>query len=277
MTNAIDPSTEAATIAALGSCASVAQVLDPGELYRVPSGALLDLEKFRDTPDRFRGTTALHDPESFIKAVTEFETTRSHVYASLKSVKFVAVFNDASGKGETGAGWGDHTAELTLQHTPEWKHWTTHDGALLSQVQFAEHIEDGLLEIVEPEAAEMLELAQTFHAKTGVDFKSSNILDSGERQFLYEETTTATAGRKGDITVPKEFVLALRPFEGSDVYKVQARLRHRLSADGLKLGYRLTRPHDVIRSAFEDIAKKIGEGVESDVLLGTPATGVGRS
>lgn len=274
----IDHTTEAAVVRDIAMEATEPYSLDPGQLYRTPDGQLLDLEKYLDAPNRFRGTTALHDPDSFIKLVTEHENQASHVYASLPATEFIAVFNDANGKEIIeGPGWCDHRASLKLAHTPEWKHWTAHDGALLSQVQFAEHIEDGLLEIVEPEAAEMLELAQTFHAKTGVDFKSSTILDSGERQFKYEETTTASAGRKGDITVPKEFVLALLPFEGSpEPFKVTARLRHRLSPEGLKLGYRLTRPHDVIRAAFDDVAKKISEGVESDVLLGTPVTGVGR-
>ena len=238
----------------------------------------LDLEAFLDFPERVRGTTRLHDADSFVRLVSEHEGTPTHVYASLEDVELVAVFNDACGvKDHETSGWGDHRAVVHLRHTPEWEHWIGHNGKLMTQAAFAEHIEDGLLEIVEPSAAEMLELAQTFHAHTGVQFKSSQILDSGERQFVYEETQTTRAGRDGKITVPKEFVLAIKPFEGSDLYKVRARLRHRANEGSLSLGYRLDRPHDVIRTAFDDTVSKIDEAIASDVLRGTPATGVGRS
>lgn len=276
-----DIHTEAAAVEDIAIRAAEHQQLDPNELHSVvlPVGysqKVLDLEGYLDRPERLRGSTNLHDADSFIRLVAEHEGSFTHVYASQEDVEFVGVFNDPTGGADGSTGWADHRALLRLQHTPEWLHWAGRDGKMLTQATFAEHIEDGLLEIVEPNAAEMLELAQTFHAHTGVQFKSSQLLDSGERQFVYEEAQTTRAGRDGKITVPKEFVLAIKPFDGSDLYKVRARLRHRAREGSLELGYRLDRPHDVIRTAFDDTVSKIDEAITSEVLRGTPPTGVGR-
>lgn len=243
----------------------------------VPEGAHqqtidLNLEQYQEWPDRVKGSTTLHDADSFTRFVMEHESSAAKVYASLPQFRFVAVFNDAFKiEGDDGQpGWADHRASLTLTKTPEWLHWEGKNGQMMGQGAFAEHIEDGLDEITEPVAAEMLELAQTFHANTGVQFKSSTILASGQRQIQYEETTTARAGQKGDIVIPKELVLGLAPFEGSDAYKIKARFRFSVSDGNLKIGYKLDRPHDVLKSAFDDTVALVAEAVESPVFRGLP-------
>jgi uncharacterized protein YfdQ (DUF2303 family) len=269
--------TEAQVVADLAKTAALPKALDPEKMYSVvvPDGSehiTLSLEAYLHSPARLRGTTRLHDADSFTDFVRSYEVPASRVYADQENATLCAVFNDAT----TGnPGWADHRAVLRMKHTPEWLHWADKDGSLLPQASFAEHIEDGLDEIRVPEPAEMLELAQTFHANTGVAFKSSSILSSGERQLVYEESTTTKAGTKGQITVPREIELAIRPYEGSDLYKVVARFRHRASGGDLKLGYRLNRPHDILRSAFNDTVEKVNDLVDCAVLRGTPPEGVG--
>lgn len=267
---------EADAIAELAIRSVDPHILDPSELYSVvvPVGydtRIVNLEQHRAVPDRHRGLTCLHDADSFINFVSTMETTESRIYANVDDHRLVAVLNDAS---KDTPAWGDHAADLTLRFTPEWKHWAGQDGEMMSQEAFAEHIEEGLLEIKVPDGATMLELAQTFHANTGVAFKSSQILASGERKLVYEESTVASAGAKGEITVPKEFELGIMPFEGSVPYKVIARLRHRASGGSLKLGYRLTRPHDVIQSAFDDTVTKVDEATAATTVYGVAPRGI---
>lgn len=265
-------STEAEQIAQLAIESVEPRELDPNELYHVvvPAGAsthVLDLEAHLDNPNRKKGTTELHTQESFAHFVNEHKSDATHLYADRDGFRFVALFNDAT---TSGTGWGDHRAGLSLKKTPEWEHWTAKDGQMLGQVAFAEHVEDGLNEIVEPDAAYVLELAQTFHAHTGVEFKQAHTLESGERQFQYVEHTTAGAGRQEQLTIPKEIVLGIAPFEGTQPYKLVARLRYRLSDGKLSLGYKLDRPLDVLRAAFGDAVTWIQDDTDLYPLLGKP-------
>lgn len=238
----------------------------------------LGLEQYLDAPPRVKGTTVLHDAVSLVDLVKEHEWEATKVYADLGHFRFTAVFNGAwksSPETDSEPGWSDHRSQLTLTKTPEWLHWESRNGQSMSQTAFAEHVEDGLAEIVEPAAAEMLELAQTFHANTGVAFKSSTILASGQRQLHYEETTTARAGQKGDITIPQEFVLGVAPFEGSPAYRVTARFRFSVREGTLSIGYKLDRPHVVLRSAFDDTVGEVAEAVESPVFRGVAPDPIG--
>lgn len=141
------------------------------------------------------------------------------------------------------------------------------NGKMMPQGAFAEHIEDGLDEIADDGAAMMLELAQTFHANTGVAFKSSTILASGQRQIQYEETTTAKAGQKGDITIPQEFVIGLAPFEGSDAYRVRARFRFAVRDGSLSIGYKLARPHDTLKPrGFFELVESVSPGPYAELF-----------
>lgn len=141
----------------------------------------------------------------------------------------------------------------------------------MPQEQFAEFLEDHLPELLEPTSAEMLEIAQSFQAAVKVDFQSATRLSSGQRQFQYVETATTKAGQKGQLVVPETFVVGLIPFEGSDGYRLTARLRHRIGQNGLALGYKLERPADIRKTAFDDVVRKIGEQIDTAVMNGSPA------
>jgi uncharacterized protein YfdQ (DUF2303 family) len=157
---------------------------------------------------------------------------------------------------------------LQLEHTDEWKHWTSLDKQLVGQTDFAEHIEQGLKEIVEPPAADMLELAQTFHAAQSASFRSATRLHNGITQVQYDEEVDASAGRSKQLEIPQEFTLAIAPFVGEEPYRVTARLRYRLSSGNLKLGYQLVRPADVVRDCLSSIADRLTEEF-GDVFSGT--------
>ena len=293
-------STEAKDIIDIATSAVEPYPLAIDELYHivVPNGSsasLLNLERFMDRPRRTEGTTALHTQESFAHFVNEHkESPRTHLYADRKNAQFVAVFNDAAHENNVSIaafndselldsspenyqlwhkGWGDHRAVLTLEHTPEWLHWIGKDNEMMSQVNFAEHVEDGLDEIHEPAAALVLEIAQTFHAHTNVAFRQATTLASGEQQFSYVENMVAGAGRgEQNVTIPKELVLGIAPFEteSAQPYRIVARLRYRLTNGTLSLGYKLTRPQDVLRSAFKDTVQWIGGDTGLYPLLGKP-------
>jgi uncharacterized protein YfdQ (DUF2303 family) len=170
------------------------------------------------------------------------------------------------------AGWGDHRATLTLRRTPAWQAWTAASGKLLGQAEFAELLEDRAGDVVTPDHATLLEVAQSIEGTKDVAFKSGARDDNGEIRFRYEETISAKAGQAGDLVIPSRIELALSPYEGQDPFKVPARFRYRITgAGGVQLGIVLDRPEDVLRSAFSAVAVEIETVTGLSVRHGTPA------
>lgn len=241
--------------------------IDPSHFFaaRVEDGyAPLDFEQYLEHPRRKTGTVSFYEDDSFSRYLLKHAVEGvSEMYADVALRRIVGLVN---GHAFFEAGWGDHRAVLALRHTPDWQHWAPKSGSLMGQVEFAEHIEDGIDQIITPPGAEMLELAQSFHASTGVVFRSSRRLDNGETQLVYQESVSASAGRSGEIQIPQEFELALVPFEGREAYKVRARLRYRIVDGQLRIGYTLVRPEDVIRSAFDDIIASVESATSNAVF-----------
>ena len=160
-------------------------------------------------------------------------------------------------------GWEGHRVSLVLEQSVAWQTWTAHNGQWLDQLAFAELIEQRMIDVADPDGGTLLEIVQSFHATTDVQFKSGTRLNSGEIQFTYEETQEARAGRKGDLTIPDHFVLVMRPYVGGPAYRIRASLRYRVKPDGIKLGFVLERPEEVLEAAFKDVVGIIRDGAEA--------------
>lgn len=241
--------------------------------FVVPQNAKLERVEVYDhdlpAPDRLLGTVRVETVESLMAYVKEFyDAAMTTAWVDCAERRVIAVLNDAR---RDSAQWRDHRAVLQLQLTPEWKRWRAKDSRLMGQEEFAEHIEESELDIVAPDAAELLEIAQTFHASTKAEFKSGTRLKTGEVTFAWIEETKATAGRKGELTIPDKFELSIAPFEGEERRPLTALLRYRVRDGHLTIGYKLVRPDDVLRDALELIAAGLRETIDR-VYLGSPAS-----
>lgn len=248
--------------------------VEPGSIYLVATAngdvKTIDLyDAHRPTPARKTGTTTVRDAASFAAFWAKHSDNTSEVYADADRLSVTAVLNADS---PTAADWGDHRLRLELRETDAWKQWAANDGKLLEQEQFAEFIEDHLPEILDPAAAEMLEIAQSISGTVKAEFTSGTRLATGQRQLSYVETITTKAGQKNNLVIPETFIVGLLPFEGlTEGYRITARLRYRIEGTGLRIGYKLDRPGDSRKKAFEDITAAIGEQITTPILNGTPA------
>lgn len=256
----IDPiETEAAAVAAITRAAATPAVLDPAtpQGLVIPADAqfvLPDLSAWRQAPERKTGVYRPATVEAFLGYVDHQNLPdATTVWVHPTSGLVTAVLDDNGDE----PGYGQHRAVLQLNPTPEWLYWEGQDKQMVSQEQFAEHIEGGLEEIVTPDAADMLEIAQSFHAASSAAFRSSTRLATGEQRLQYDEEVKATAGATGELTVPTVILLAIAPFVGEERYKITARLRFRLNGGRLTLGYILDRPESIKRDALEGIAERI--------------------
>jgi uncharacterized protein YfdQ (DUF2303 family) len=280
VTLAADAPTNAGVTAALALTVAEHQTVDGESVATlvVPSGAglrLIDPEALQSDPLRARGRVQPATVAALVAYCNAHNDQRTEVWVSQERI--VAVLN---GKGDDVAktpGWGDHRAELTLKHTPEWLHWTKLDGQMVTQADFADHIEEGLDDIVDPESADMLEVAKHFHVSRGTTFRSSQHLESGAIGFTYDETDTTKAGQSGSFEIPKQFTIGIPVYEGEEAYRINARFRYRLADGVLLLGYRLERPDLVKRDAAEQIANRLRseEGAFAHVYDGAPGEPIG--
>lgn len=268
------PGGDAATIVETARAAAEPRKVERGELYVVvdAEGAhkVIDLSDHeQETPFRIVGTYRPATVDALIAYVKEHDSKvgRTTVWVHPTEGKVRVLLDD---NGPATPQWRGHRADLDLLVAPEWAHWTRRDGILGSQEEFAEHIEDGVQQLVEPAAAEMLEIAQSFHAAQAATIRHARRLDSGQVNVVYTEDIQASAGEDGQLTVPQEFRLAIPPFVGEDPYEVTARLRFRLNAGNLKIGYRLDQPEAVVRDALEKIHERLDNEFEH-VYMGTPA------
>lgn len=265
--------TDSAVVVETAQQAVAPKPLNATDIYSVvvPPGAthqVVDLERHLEAPRRQKGTATFITDESLSRYVREQgDADITALYANPELWKVVAVLNHHT---DEFPAWGDHRAVLQLKSTTAWTRWSGSDGRLGTQTAFAELIEEGIDDVVDPPGAELLELAQSFQAHTKVEFKSQRRLDNGETQLTYSETIDARAGQQGTITIPKEFVLGIAPFEGCEPYKVVARLRYRINNGDLQIGYRLLRPEDIQRAAFDDVVERIEQATEITAFRGTP-------
>ena len=241
----------------------------------VPEGAthkVVDLndqlERLEANPLRAKGTVGLHTVDDLARYVTRHDDkAATTVWVDLHGHAVVAVLNDHG----DAPGWGDHRAQLKLSQSPEWTRWKRHSGNFLDQPTFAEHIELSLDDIVKPDAADVLEMAQHIEGTASAEFQGGHRLQSGAVQLGYVETIDAKAGVRGELEIPKEFELALAPFDGEKPVPVRARFRFRLRGSVLQLGYVLVRPDDVLRASIDDITQRLANTFGEDrVFVGTP-------
>jgi len=267
-------SLEIEPIAALARQGIDPKEVDAGGIYLVAT-ANGDVQKFDLTgPEhtgvlaRKTGTTVVRDSASFLTYYAKHHDDATEVYSDVENLSVTAVLNAHSSED---ADFGDHRLVLSLRRTKAWQEWLFLDGKLVDQDKFANFLEDQLPYLETPDAATMLEIAQSIKATTKAEFQSSSRLQSGERKFAYVEDTKASAGAKGDLAIPETFLIAVPPFEGAGAYRMTARFKYRINGGQLTLGYKLEQPEERAKAAFADVLREIAEGVDTPILNGTPA------
>lgn len=260
------------------------------------------LDEYLPAPERRKGETNHTDLSSFIGYVNRFKSAPTVVFArnSRSEPKLLAIFNHhPEGEDEKTAGFGDHRAWYHFPLSDEWKIWQKHNGALMSQSEFAEFIEDRFLDIVPPatemagdtgevklklapdvlrllavsngrcaQPAEMYTLSRGLkvHAENKVEQKVD--LQSGESALVYVNEHKNEAGER--VNIPQLFQIGIPVFDRGPGYVMVARLRYRLQNGSVKWAYQLHRGDLVFDDAFNEAVARTELETEVPVFLGTP-------
>lgn len=238
--------------------------------YLIPENMkLLTLEKLVDEnrarPRHLKDTIKTLSIESFIDYVNRFADEHSTVFVNTETGHFVAVLDFH----ETASipAHKHHLVTYTCPETKEWSSWLRNNNTKMEQEEFALFIEDNLNEILEPNGAQMLEIAASLKASNNVEFQSNVSLDNGQVQFQYKENINGQAGLTGQLEIPQKIKLAIRPFLNGAPYELEARFRYRVRQGGLMMWYTLIRPHLVKDDAVSGLLKTVREKLKAAKVI----------
>lgn len=228
---------------------------------------LKPLPELLDAPQRIAQTVTLHTATALIDYWNRYATAASTLFFDLTAEKFTAVldYHDAiPGDDLQLPSWCSHVAAYQPPKTAEWKTWEGKSGHKFDQVEFAYFVEQNVADIATPTGAEMLEIVTTLKAKTRVDFNKAVKLASGHNELTYNEMIDGKAGATGQLKIPEDITLGIKPFQGSDGYMVPAKFRYRITEGGkLTMWYDLLRPHKVNETALADIVTRVRDGIKA--------------
>jgi len=236
----------------------------------VPTGCHVEpLERYMERPVRRRADAVFSTVESFTRYFKEFANANSQIFAD-PSGQIIRAILDYHNAIPDRPSWCTDKASLRFSLSLQWQTWKANHNRALSQVHFAEFLEDNSVDIVEPDGAAVLECAMNLEAKKTVRFKSAVNLDNGAAQFTFEEAVEGKG--KGLLTVPTRFTLAIPIFEGGEPVQIPARLRYRIKDDVLTFTYLMDRPERLLKSAFDTVLEQIEEATSVKPFLGSVST-----
>ena len=234
-----------------------------------------DLSRFlynehAERPPRKKGTVRVHDAEGFVEYWKLFGDEHSRAFADETKSTVVGILDYHTELGGPPR-WGQHRVRLDLKHSEEWIRWMAHNGQKnkMTQLEFGEFIEDRQPDIVEPNAATMLELARSLTAKTEMDFSSAVRMNNGSVQFRYTEQVKGTFGA-GNLEVPEKFVIAIPVYLGLPREHITVRLRYRVLEGKLTFWIDLLQVEAIEHQAFLAMRDRIQGGIPATIINGAP-------
>lgn len=234
----------------------------------------IDAEKLQKQPRRKVATVSLTELDSFITYVKRHGSlTESTIWCKANYPKgqldFVAILND-HGEQEYEQAWRDHRASFTPEFSEEWRIWTKHNNAQLSQIEFALFIEQNLKDIASvegmPTGTQMLAMATDLEITQDSKFKSQARLQSGGVRLEFVDDADEGTAKRMDIF--SKFAIGLQVFRNGDPYQVEARLRYRQNSGKLVFWFELIRPDVTLEAASKDLITQLRDQTGNPFFFG---------
>ena len=265
--NPLEPSTLTAALELLQTAIVPSSTKDGTEYLVIPADAqVYDLEKLLKSPRRIRQSVRFSVLDSFCSYVKEFKTDGTKIFLNARTGTIAATLDYHK---PDQASWGDHRAGFDPVLSEEWQRWQQLNNQPCDQKRFALFLEDNAVDIVDPAAAEMLDISRSLTAKINVNFKKGIRLENGTEQIQYEETIDARAGQRGQLEVPSKFSLFLMLWEGRPRRRIDARLRYGIKEGVLSFCYSLIRPQDIVQAEIDLLVNEVFEQTEIEPLFGS--------
>jgi len=238
-----------------------------GKAIMRPDGTLEHLRPIDPPMTHVKQKVAALDADAFISYVNRFKITagdnaaKTTIFANPQGAKLRAVIDYHSGVAPDRC---DHAISFDVPVSEQWSRWRAIDGKAMSQMDFAEFIEENCADIVDPPAAAFLDLVTGLQARKKVAFESGVRLQDGSHQITFAEDVEAKG--RGAMTVPSEFSIGVPIFFNGDAYKVRCLLRYRINEGVLTFFIKLHRRQFLEYTAFADVCAAVAAGTDLPVL-----------
>lgn len=268
-------SNEAETIAGLAVKASGAHTLkaaDGREFLIVPAGStqseISDPHGLKlSTPRYISQVVTVQALDSLVDYVNAYKTGNTMLFADIMANSITALI-DYHGKDQKAENVA-HRVTMALPYSEEWKLWTSIDGKMVGQLEFARFLEENHPDIAQPNAAELIEMARDLHAARNVKFSKVVRTDSDNENFTAEDTTTLGSRSTGNsVELPRQFTVRIPVYFGEEAIEMSAFLRWKVGDEGMALGIKLWRPEHVRQAMFKQIVVGAAERTSLTAVFG---------
>lgn len=230
----------------------------------VPEGCeLKDASHLLLDPQRIKAKAAFTDLASFIAYVNKFQEDGTLLLADLKgcSVKAELDYHEP-----TYPHARLHSAGFTAEKSREWNAWIALHERVINQMDLYQFLHANRRDIREPDAAHVLEAIRNLKLTENVVYERAENLRNGEVQLKYTKSVDDRA--KGEMVIPTEFTVELRPFTNADPVRIKLELRYRLNNDKLTFTLVFDRPDLVIEETFLTMLARVHDETSFQPLLG---------
>jgi uncharacterized protein YfdQ (DUF2303 family) len=272
-----EPDNQAETIADLARKASVVQQVTgtDGRMYLiVPDGySAKDVTDphglFPRTPSYIKQRVEVQALDSLVDYVNAFKTPHTKLFADImaNSITGLIDYHQEDAKAANVA----HAVTMALPFSEEWKLWTGIDGKLMGQLEFARFLEENHPDIVQPNAAELIEIARDLHAARSIKLTKVVRTESDNESFVMDDSTSLQSGKAGadKVEIPRQFTLSIPIYFGESPIDMTAFLRWKLEPqEGMKLGIKMWRPEHVRQAMFKQIVTGAAERTTLTAVYG---------
>jgi uncharacterized protein YfdQ (DUF2303 family) len=232
-----------------------------GKKFALVHGAFVtvDLENFQNSPSRVNESVLVSTEQSFVDYLGKFALPNTLVRFNDSNYVVSAIIDYHTDSFD--ARWCEHGLQYKCPKSDELIVWIKNNKNKMTQVDFAEFVEDNIKDFQSPSGAELLEMATNFTINRDANFSSGVRLSSGEFQFQFSEEN-----KKGSVTVPEKIEIGIPVFKNGQAYRVQAKLRYRLHSGKLTLWYELIEINSIMDDAFKNVCCFIKENISDGIL-----------
>ena len=226
-----------------------------GQFAVIPDGYRVEaLEAYQTAPDRIAADHRFVDVASLSAYLGRFRGDGTMIAADYERARIaVVVDGDTPGAPSHKA----HKARFEAQTSDVLAAWQKVAGKPLSQVDFGLFLEDRAVDVVQPEAASIMDMVMTFDATKKVSFKSSQRLHDGQRQFQYVEENEA----RGAVTLPDHFIILAPVYRGMEPQRIKFMVRYRIEDGRLRFQVDMHDRDRVLREAFDRCVDALRAGL----------------
>ena len=221
----------------------------------------------KDRPTRKKGSKSFTSAKSFCHYVNKHKSEdETVIIADEDKSQVKAIIND---NGVDNAAWSDFTAELKIKYSKQWIKWFENSNSArdryFDQSEFADFLEDNRADFMcgkgegEKENVTALELGSiitNLQQTSQEKFSSKTDPVTGKVKFSYENEEIG----KGNVEIPKQFIIVIPVYRSGDLFKITIRLRHRITGGSAKFYYIIDEVESIKKKAFDMVCNRIENG-----------------